>query len=143
MVKQRARPIIWVGHSLGGLVIKEAIIQAASNEKHSRHEELGEIYSATIGVVFLGTPHRGSEKGALAQLVAPTAKVSLLNPNTQLLESLTVGSHFLDKQIDDFVTVSKNLDIVCFYEELVTVLGSSYVIGPRREKISDDYDTVA
>ncbi|KAK3331711.1 hypothetical protein B0T19DRAFT_85724 [Cercophora scortea] len=116
------RPILWVGHSLGGLVIKEAIFRASTNA--NRHADLGEIFTATIGVVFMGTPHRGSDKESLGQVVAKVAKATLRHPNDQLLASLATDSHILEKQRNEFVGVSENLQIVCIYEELaMPVLG--------------------
>jgi pimeloyl-ACP methyl ester carboxylesterase len=44
------RPIVWIGHSLGGLLIKALLLQA---------ERQG-LARSTRGVVFLGTPHWGS-----------------------------------------------------------------------------------
>jgi hypothetical protein len=72
--KGRTRPIIFVAHSLGGIVVKkvgfcctyqlnlseysllssQALILAHENDLH-----YGDILSSTIGVVFMGTPHRG------------------------------------------------------------------------------------
>ncbi len=62
-----------MGHSLGGLVIKEAIFHAFVSNAKDQRQDLGQIYSATIGVVFLGTPHRGSQKEKLASLIASVA----------------------------------------------------------------------
>ena len=56
------RPIIFVGHSLGGLVIKQALITAREHEHTlSEDDEYAKILRNTVGIVFLGTPHRGSE----------------------------------------------------------------------------------
>ena len=97
-------------------MIKEALIQANSHHMNGRFEELGELYPATMGVIFLGTPHRGSDKQTLGSKVATIAECAFKTPNRQLLETLASNSHILEKQRDDFVTVSNNLDIVCFYE---------------------------
>lgn len=37
--------MLWVGHSLGGLVIKEALIQASQHMMHQRHEDWGLVWS--------------------------------------------------------------------------------------------------
>jgi len=90
---------------------------------HRRHEDRGSIYSATIGVLFLGTPHRGSSKEGFGQLVALAAKATFHDPNMQLLGTLAENSHILEKQRDEFVTISKDLEVVCFYEELPMSIG--------------------
>ena len=53
---QVARPLILVSHSLGGIVVKDALSQAEA-AKQKYHQDL--LY-VTVGVCFVGTPHRGS-----------------------------------------------------------------------------------
>ncbi|KEF52071.1 uncharacterized protein A1O9_12061, partial [Exophiala aquamarina CBS 119918] len=117
------RPILFICHSLGGLVVKEALIKSAAYKNHRRHLSLGEIYASTIGVIFLGTPHRGSSQEALGEVVANVAKLSFRQPNNQLLQTLKPDSHILENQRDQFTTISRSLNIVCIREELPTGLG--------------------
>lgn len=76
----------------------------------------------------MGTPHRGSEQQAYGQALANIAKLVLRQPNNQLLEVLHRESAVLENQRDEFVTISKDLDVVCFREELPTGAG---VVGLR------------
>jgi protein SERAC1 len=119
----QTRPVIFLGHSLGGLVIKQALIKSAEYNSHGRHPTLGEIYASTKGVIFLGTPHRGSDKESLGEVVSKVAKFSFRQPNEQLLQTLKLNSHILENQRDQFTTISKDLPIVCIREELPTVVG--------------------
>ncbi|KAI9778144.1 MAG: hypothetical protein M1839_008353 [Geoglossum umbratile] len=119
----KTRPIIFLGHSLGGLVIKQALIKSAGYNSHGRHPTLGEIYASTKGVIFLGTPHRGSDKEGLGEVVSKVAKFSFRQPNEQLLQTLRPDSHILENQRDQFTTISKDLPIVCIREELPTAIG--------------------
>lgn len=48
------RPIIFITHSLGGLVCKQALIRANQND------DFRDILASTIGILFFGTPHRGA-----------------------------------------------------------------------------------
>lgn len=73
--------------------------------------------------MFFGTPHRGSSQESLAEVVAGIAKLSLRQPNKQLLATLSQESHILENQRERFKTVSGNLSIVCIREELPTGLG--------------------
>ncbi len=50
------RPICFITHSMGGLVVKQLLRHAASLTKEYKH-----IVNATCGVVFLSTPHNGSD----------------------------------------------------------------------------------
>lgn len=99
-------------------MIKAAIIEAANQASHGRFADLGKIYTATIGTVFLGTPHRGSGAETLGQSVATVAKLALKKPNSQLLATLATDSHILEQQRENFVTVSDRLEVMCFYETL-------------------------
>lgn len=55
------RPCIFVGHSLGGLVAKHMLLEANRSEESDRFK-----HESVAGIVFLGTPHRGS---AIADLL--------------------------------------------------------------------------
>ncbi|KAF5228483.1 hypothetical protein FAUST_11030 [Fusarium austroamericanum] len=51
-----SRPLVFIAHSLGGLVYKEAILLSRNNPK----PHLRGIFDCTKGIIFLGTPHKGS-----------------------------------------------------------------------------------
>lgn len=118
-------------------MVKDALIKAASHDSHKRDRDLALIYQHTKAVLFLGTPHRGSHKEAFGDLLARAANLSLHQPNTQLLQSLRTDSHILEKQRDDFITISKNLLVRCVKEERPTPLGivsspATYVQAPTK-----------
>ena len=46
------RPIVFVCHSLGGIVVKQALVEA-----HNADELHGMTLKATRGIAFFGTPH--------------------------------------------------------------------------------------
>lgn len=50
------RPVVFVGHSMGGLLIKKMLVHA----KESEDEDMKELAENTKGVVFYSTPHEGS-----------------------------------------------------------------------------------
>ncbi|KAI1741243.1 hypothetical protein F4680DRAFT_416200 [Xylaria scruposa] len=133
------RPIIFVCHSLGGLVVKEALITSASYKAHERHPQHGKIYSNTIGVIFMGTPHRGSSKASHGDILVNIARLSLRQPNNQLLQNLRPDSHILEKQRNDFTTVSNDMAIVCIREELPTIGG---MIVPEESASYDGFNVV-
>lgn len=51
------RPIHWVGHSMGGLIIKHLLCRARSRD-NSNLKKFDEVPTA---ITFLGTPHHGSD----------------------------------------------------------------------------------
>ena len=47
------RPLLLLGHSLGGILIKQALVNALSDPRYR------DIQEATSGLIFFGTPHGG------------------------------------------------------------------------------------
>lgn len=78
------------------------------------------IYPNTLGVVFLGTPHRGSDKAGIATVKAAVARLSLRPSRNKLLSTLKQDSDILEAQRQDFTRISTKMDLVCVYEELRT-----------------------
>lgn len=66
---------------------------------------------SVAGIVFLGTPHQGSD---VAGYVKSLARVT--GRDTTLLDSLTRNSQVLHEIAQDFEVSYSNADLVCFYE---------------------------
>jgi protein SERAC1 len=111
-----SRPIIFIVHSLGGLVCKEAILQSRDNpEAHLR-----DIFDCVKAVIFMGTPHRGSWMADWAKipsralgLVKSTNKslLDILDTNDQFLESIQVKFWSLIRGVRES---GRRLEVVCF-----------------------------
>ncbi|CZR67446.1 uncharacterized protein PAC_17345 [Phialocephala subalpina] len=54
--RKKIRRLIFVAHSFGGLVVKQALLLASDSLDDNRRD----IVNATSGIVFFGTPHRGN-----------------------------------------------------------------------------------
>ncbi|KAI1560807.1 Abhydrolase-1 multi-domain protein, partial [Pyrenophora tritici-repentis] len=52
---QEVRPLVLIGHSLGGIIIKATFVKA------SQVQEYASLYEAIHGLVFFVTPHDGME----------------------------------------------------------------------------------
>lgn len=117
-VGEGGRPVVWVGHSMGGLIVKSIITQAL---KHS-DERVRNIGSNTRGIMFLGTPHRGTPVAKLKQhtqmLLSPTVEVREMEENAKSL--LELHSDFVNR-IKDF---KSGVEIVSIAEGLPTILTS-------------------
>ncbi|PZU36927.1 MAG: hypothetical protein DI573_12610 [Microbacterium sp.] len=61
-----ARPICFVAHSLGGLLVKEVILESRLEREHK-----AKLSAAIAGVVFLSTPHSGSALASIAKALVP------------------------------------------------------------------------
>ncbi|KAK8098705.1 uncharacterized protein PG998_011946 [Apiospora kogelbergensis] len=129
-------PIIFIAHSLGGLLVKQMLIKAAAYQQNGRHESLGSPFLHTAGIIFMGTPHHGSDQQPYGSLLAKIAKFCLLPSNTVLLDILHRDSEVLCNQRDEFVTISNKYDVVCFYEELKT---SGVTVVPKSSAVLTDF----
>ena len=123
------RPIIFVAHSLGGLVCQDALLVCNNpNEEYQR-----DILSSTCGVAFLGTPHAGSDFQKFASAVADIISLCpLKEPNKNILEVLNSHSEVLANIKDGFLTMVRTrmeshlptIRLHTFVEELpMTALG--------------------
>lgn len=110
--------LIFVVHSLGGIIVKDALNQSSSTEG----TRLKGIAPATYGVVFLGTPHRGSKSASLGKLAYHITELVTRRPNIKLLQGLEKHSEILDRIGHSFnQTVSKHeVSIYSFREERET-----------------------
>jgi hypothetical protein len=83
-------PIIFVAHSLGGLVVKQVLRIAADH----RGRDTASIFDKTRGVVFLGTPNVGSHLANWADrfrwLLRPSEATGSLNANDAYLRDLNM-----------------------------------------------------
>jgi predicted alpha/beta-fold hydrolase len=117
------RPIIFIGHSLGGLVINKALHLASSNPRHAS------INDATQGVVFFGTPHRGMQSGSSLESIVHNVLQKLFlrwtweknaeTPNPQRNLSLPCSSHCHNTSRNACdASFPSTLSIVSFYESI-------------------------
>jgi hypothetical protein len=117
---QDNRDLVFVGHSLGGLVIKRALqLSENSAEKHLRR-----IESCVHGIAFLGTPHSGSDFAPFAKAVAQSLKAIGKRVNTNILNTLRRDSQTL-LDVEDWFghwlrrrsEIRKPVSITCFFKE--------------------------
>ncbi|KAL5000887.1 hypothetical protein BDV10DRAFT_199813 [Aspergillus recurvatus] len=108
--QERERYLVFVGHSYGGLVIKEALVQANQNLEYH------DVITHTKAILFLGTPHRGSNFSRWGKTVA--GLLSPLSSNSSILGELTYDSLSLQDLHDNFTKAVKNVQsITNFYEQ--------------------------
>lgn len=88
------RPILFVAHSLGGIVVKEALRR--SSGCYMGHSHLRGIFDSTVGIMFFGTPHRGSEpRGLIKSIIESLGKILLFRFNQQIADTLLPTSERL------------------------------------------------
>ncbi|PCD22178.1 hypothetical protein AU210_015976 [Fusarium oxysporum f. sp. radicis-cucumerinum] len=113
--KATGRPLIFIGHSFGGNLIEQAIISA------SRQSGYLEIAESTVGVVFLGTPHRGSAAASWGVLITSLAPPQF-TAEKRILKDLEEQSSSLTDRLHDFSRwlFVESVPVVCFFEQLAT-----------------------
>ncbi|RDW58409.1 hypothetical protein BP5796_12339 [Coleophoma crateriformis] len=118
-----SRPILFLGHSMGGLLIKQALINAHNNPKYTP------IKDATSGLAFFATPHFGGQWTLvkLGGLVADIAKTMGFKKGDNVLETLKEGSIFSDIIQEHWRHQLLNYDIISFWGDLDSVVSKDSV----------------
>ncbi|KAL3863939.1 hypothetical protein ACJMK2_005660 [Sinanodonta woodiana] len=117
-----SRPTIWIGHSMGGLLIKEILRHAESYSEYSN------MLQNTVGILFYSTPHKGSSLAKYSSqakyLLYPSIEVQELNEESEQLKDL---HKWFQQYVIDF-----NVPCLSFGETEKTPLGlnMSIVIVP-------------
>ena len=80
------------------------------------------IFLSTYGVVFLGTPHRGSHQAGLGILAANVCRAMLQDANADILRSLEQDSEVLERIRDSFerMVTREEVKAYSFVEEVPT-----------------------
>lgn len=119
-------PIIWVAHSLGGLVLKSALSHA-DRCREPALDHLRAMFVSTYGIVFLGTPHEGSGLAKYGEIIQNIAELTiskrLFETQPILLKTLRNDSETLDNINFDFVHIMQKFDTCLVYEEATTKIG--------------------
>ncbi|CAM1505036.1 Fc.00g106730.m01.CDS01 [Cosmosporella sp. VM-42] len=108
------RPILLLGHSLGGLLIKQALINAHNNEKYQP------IKLATQGLAFFATPHAGAS-GRLVNIGRIAAKIAIslgFQKGDDILDTLDKEGIFSDIMQEHWKQRLLEYDIVSFWGTL-------------------------
>ena len=126
MRKANERPIIFVAHSLGGLVVKRALIYSEGiRGNHTQH--LRSIFVSTYGILFLGTPHRGSDIakwGSMLESICRGVMPSgIVDSNPNLVNALKRENETLQTIDRDFIQMMSRFYVYFFHEGKPTHLG--------------------
>ncbi|RPA71338.1 hypothetical protein BJ508DRAFT_315704 [Ascobolus immersus RN42] len=99
-------PILFVAHSLGGIIVKDLLRQSYDHKDSEipNQEHLAEICKSCIGALFFGTPHQGAEPLTLALKVLKSI-LTVVGPfsiNQKVLDILLRDSSELRRLNDWF-----------------------------------------
>ncbi|KAL0260340.1 hypothetical protein SLS55_004026 [Diplodia seriata] len=105
-----SKPIVFVAHSLGGLLLKQSLISLAaySDQKFS-------VLENVKSVICFGVPHKGMETTQLRSMVKG-------QPNEELVQELAPKSSYLKCIEDTFngIQTTRGFTVVSFYETGMT-----------------------
>jgi len=105
------RPILFVGHSLGGIVIKLALVYSCNRQFLYR-----DIYESAKSIAFFGTPHQGANIATWSGYLESIAKVVGVT-RTAALEGLETWSPSLLELQRTFSGQVPRLIITSFWEK--------------------------
>ncbi|EJT74178.1 hypothetical protein GGTG_08023 [Gaeumannomyces tritici R3-111a-1] len=127
------RPIVFVGHSLGGIVIKQAL-RMARNEPR-----LVAVADNTKGIVFFGTPHRGTDAASWGELAAKLKSASYgTRPRSPFFKLLRSNSNDLMNLSEDFRPIAQNYALVSFVEQnIISKLGFNRVVVAKHSAVME------
>ncbi|KAJ5892845.1 alpha/beta-hydrolase [Penicillium tannophilum] len=115
-----SRPLIFVAHSLGGIVCKKTILLS----QNAAEPQSRALFDSLEGIAFMGTPHKGAWMADWAKI--PASVFGLVkSTNVMLLDILQRDNQLLDSIQVDFLTMirrmresGRGIGIACFFEEL-------------------------
>lgn len=119
------RPIILVAHSLGGILVKNMIIESRKYAELDGNSMLFDISRSCHAIIFFGTPHRGASSAELGRMVTNVIGVLPAGPSVYkgILRNLEPDSEKLVSIMRDFndiltrnVPASEKIQIYSFQE---------------------------
>lgn len=106
-IKLQRRPLIFICHSYGGVLLSHCLVRANAIEDERRRS----LYKSTYGMLFFGTPHRGSPKDDVLKMVEQA------HPNrVPALMQTAPGSGELKLQLQLFADLVRDRQVGSFYE---------------------------
>lgn len=139
------KPIIWVAHSMGGLLIKQMLVlgdehlkkqlKASNKDSSSSFEE--NILEQTKGIVFYSVPHKGSnldwiERKNLQKLLLLTTEVIELQKGSPVLVDLH------DKFLNILNHENNHIKFLTYAEDSVSSFGVNKVVQWKGVLVHED-----
>ncbi|KAI0428935.1 hypothetical protein F5Y09DRAFT_272260 [Xylaria sp. FL1042] len=125
----RGRPLLFIAHCFGGLVVIKALLTTA-NSPSRQH-----IFDSVSGIAFMGTPFRGAEQNGQKELVKKAYEL-YKDVHPGILRITDPSDEMLKGMVQEFMQKLKSVrnppQLVCFYElEFVDVMA---VVGKPTQR---------
>lgn len=98
-----ARPIYFIPHSLGGLVVEKALLESIGSDN-----SLHNVAQWTAGILFFGVPHQGSHLARWGSSLRKLVPGSIRSINKKALDVLKSNSEVLQQLDSDFQLEAKH-----------------------------------
>ncbi|KAI1427710.1 ankyrin [Xylaria sp. FL1777] len=132
------RPLMFVAHSLGGLLVKDTLRLSKSYE-HSQPERY-HVYQSTTNLFFFGTPHAGTDpRNILHKVLANIINAVGFRVNKEIVQTLMPGAERSKLLADDFLkwTNECNWNIYTFQEEFAHSALGAKIVDDQSSSIND------
>ena len=123
------RPIVFIGHSMGGLVIAKAVTLM-----DALRTTFPKMLEATTGCVFFGSPFRGAQAASVAALFAQVGERFGMATTSKLLDLMRPEDPSLMELRSEFLRLvnelSTKIGLFCFWEEQsvdVAKMGAEFI----------------
>ncbi|KAL6719552.1 hypothetical protein ACLMJK_003794 [Lecanora helva] len=132
------RPLIFIGHSLGGIVIKQVVDEMITSNKQRNPR-----YSTPIkACLFLAVPHRGTGNANTLDLFLTVLKKALLpgmGPNKKFVKDLELKNKRLADITDRFIQLlnGNRIEVISCYENRDYAPGKGKIVS--KESATLDY----
>ncbi|KAF8526569.1 hypothetical protein BU17DRAFT_74115 [Hysterangium stoloniferum] len=119
---RRERPLIFIAHSFGGIMLKNALIHAhTTHNKHLPAHKAIEVSS--YGIIYLGTPHQGVDLTSWTKSLFRSLSTTIQTSDL-ITKHLNLHSETLQQQIAQYNAISGKYHTVFCYETYVTARSS-------------------
>jgi pimeloyl-ACP methyl ester carboxylesterase len=118
-----SRPVLFIAHSLGGIIVKEMLRRSSGCNIGQTH--LRSVFDSTIGIIFFGTPHGGADpRGFLQHIAEAVIKAAGVRVNEQIVNTLLPSAERLRELRDEFSPMAHQQDwIIHSFQEELGVMG--------------------
>ncbi|KAK0747323.1 WD40-repeat-containing domain protein [Apiosordaria backusii] len=104
------RPLVFIAHSMGGLVVKQALVEATLDPSYKP------IVEASRLLVFFATPHQGGNYASVGDVVARIVKAGQSRPGNDLLDALKKHSDDATRRFEQSRHLFDSSLAVSFFE---------------------------
>ncbi|KAF8522729.1 hypothetical protein BU17DRAFT_44365, partial [Hysterangium stoloniferum] len=121
--KSDERPLIFIAHSFGGIMLKNALIHAhTTHNKHLPTHKAVEVSS--YGIIYLGTPHQGVDLTSWTKSLFRSLS-NTIQTGDLITKHLGLHSETLQQQIAQYNAISSRYHTIFCYETYGTVSDGS------------------